>query len=339
MNMNKKFYTLVLSILIFALSFGQNIDGSKDNATKEKIYAKKPLIEVFTSSTCPPCASYNPVLKDILDNYPGEYSLIKYQMNWPSAGDPYYTVSGGVRRAFYGANVVPSVYSNGKNGNIEYNSQFESLTTAQSPINLEITYAEISGTKVLVETSITSSVGQKSGLTYHVVLVEKITSANRTTNGEIRFENVMMNILENGYGVKLDTLVAEVPQPFSHEFEMSGTNVEELSDLGIVIFLQDDWTRDVKQSEMAFNIHIVGVQDNPKVLYDIYPSPSRGTFQLSNIENAEVKVFNLGGQLMSSFSNVLENQVLNIHELTNGTYIIHVKEDNKTGVKKLVVAK
>jgi len=34
-------------------------------------------------------------------------------MNWPGAGDPYYTAEGGVRRDFYGVNAVPDLYCNG----------------------------------------------------------------------------------------------------------------------------------------------------------------------------------------------------------------------------------
>ncbi len=43
---------------------------------------------------------------------PGEYSLIKYQMNWPGNGDPYYTEEGGVRRDYYGVSSVPDLYIN-----------------------------------------------------------------------------------------------------------------------------------------------------------------------------------------------------------------------------------
>ena len=60
----------------------------------------KPLYEVFTSSTCGPCAYANPILDAVLEANPGTHSLVKYQMNWPGSGDPYYTAEGGVRGNF-----------------------------------------------------------------------------------------------------------------------------------------------------------------------------------------------------------------------------------------------
>ena len=37
------------------------------------------------------------------NNNPGKYTYVKYQMNWPAPGDPYYTNEGGVRKTYYNA--------------------------------------------------------------------------------------------------------------------------------------------------------------------------------------------------------------------------------------------
>src|SRR5690606_27058179 len=69
---------------------------------------KYPLYEKFTSSTCGPCAYYNDVTFNAhYDAHHEEFVSINYQMNWPGAGDPYYTAEGGVRRGYYGVNGVP----------------------------------------------------------------------------------------------------------------------------------------------------------------------------------------------------------------------------------------
>jgi thiol-disulfide isomerase/thioredoxin len=67
----------------------------------------KPLFELFTSSTCGPCVEAHEVLDELFENNPNEYASIKYQMNWPGSGDPYYTEEGGVRRDYYNVNSIP----------------------------------------------------------------------------------------------------------------------------------------------------------------------------------------------------------------------------------------
>ena len=48
-----------------------------------------PMLEVFISSTCPPCVQGNINLSDVLANYNQiDYTLLKYQMSWPGSGDP-----------------------------------------------------------------------------------------------------------------------------------------------------------------------------------------------------------------------------------------------------------
>ena len=80
-----------------------------DNAT-----IKVPMLEGFTSSTCGPCVAGNQNIDAVTANYnDDEYTLLKYQMSWPGAGDPYYTLEGGDRRGYYSVNAVPDLVVDG----------------------------------------------------------------------------------------------------------------------------------------------------------------------------------------------------------------------------------
>ena len=72
-----------------------------------------PMIEAFSSSTCGPCNSGNVTTSNVLANFPGQYTLLKYQMNWPGSGDPYYTSEAGSRKSYYGVNSVPRLQIDG----------------------------------------------------------------------------------------------------------------------------------------------------------------------------------------------------------------------------------
>ena len=52
---------------------------------------RKVLVEELTSSTCGPCAQLNNLFNPWLANNAEKVTVIKYQMNWPGTGDPYYT--------------------------------------------------------------------------------------------------------------------------------------------------------------------------------------------------------------------------------------------------------
>src|SRR5690606_18928413 len=75
---------------------------------------KAPLYEKFSSSTCPPCYSFNTTyFNPFFENYAHDKAtFISYQVNWPGAGDPYYTAEVGARVSYYSVNAAPTLLLN-----------------------------------------------------------------------------------------------------------------------------------------------------------------------------------------------------------------------------------
>ena len=73
------------------------------------------LMEVFTSTSCPPCALVDPAVGRIADEYPRDkLVVIAYHTNWPSPVDPFYDASiQGARVPYYGVNGVPALIVDG----------------------------------------------------------------------------------------------------------------------------------------------------------------------------------------------------------------------------------
>lgn len=213
---------------------------------------RKPFMEEFTSSTCGPCASFNnSVLNPFIAQHDEEVVLVKYQMNWPGSGDPYYTEEGGVRRNYYGVAAVPMFYVDGKNvatSSSAVNTAFNN--SLDNPAFVEITgHYTIDGSNVGIDANITAYTDIDNA-TLHVVIFEGITTENRRTNGETEFHHVMMRLLPDGSGSQA-VLQTGIPQQISHNVDMTGTNVEEMEDLFVAIFLQDNVTKDVFQAAYA----------------------------------------------------------------------------------------
>ena len=203
---------------------------------------RKVLVEQFTSSACPPCATMNAWLNTLLKNNAEKVVVVKYPMDFPGTGDPYYTAEGGLRKTYYNISGVPSPFINGVFSNTE-----AAIRSAIDAGYAQAPEADISGTFKVEGNNITVSgnvtpLVSGSGYKVYVVVNEKATSNNTGSNGETEFVHVMMKILPDGNGNAV-TLTAGVAIPFNYTHNMSSTNVEEMNDLEVAVFVQHESTK------------------------------------------------------------------------------------------------
>lgn len=235
---------------------GQQPDGnvSNDMITKTigvatQSLQRRPLFEEFTSSTCAPCANFNSsVFNPFVNQNGNSIALIKYQMSWPSPGDPYYTAEGGVRRTYYAVNAVPMLFVEGKNvatSAAAVNTAFQAGIADPAFVKIEATH-QIQGTTFNANVQVTPYVNLYN-VTMHVVIIEKLTTGNVGSNGETSFKHVMMKMWPNANGTTQDFPAGQTAT-FTISQNMAGTFVEEMDDLIAVVFLQDNSNKYVFQS-------------------------------------------------------------------------------------------
>lgn len=225
---------------------------AKSIAIPEHLSMRRPMFEEFTSSTCGPCASFNnSTFNPFIEQHGDEITLVKYQMNWPGSGDPYYTAEGGVRRNYYGVNAVPDLYTDGKvtaTNSSAVNSAFNISKSTITYIDIESQH-EIQGNNVIIDANIIPYANY-SNVTVYVVVFENVTTQNVATNGETEFHHVMMKMVPDAYGTSASLNANQV---FNLNFtvDMSSTNVEEMDDLGVAVFVQDNSTKEIYQSNYS----------------------------------------------------------------------------------------
>ena len=237
-------------------------------------YPKVQLFEQFTSSSCNPCAYYNENIESLLANEDnqGKYSLIRYQMDWPSDGDPYFTEEGDTRRAYYSVNAIPMVRRNGfsdgsSNGFLVSQDSFDQGVSEKTYITLDaLGYYE--NNNVTIDTKISANLYESSDMVAHIVVFENTTYDNATTNGETEFHNVMMKMLPDATGTSLDGISYQAPVFITESHDMSTTFVEEMDDLGVVVFVQNNVTKEVEQSIMLPIYHVENVHNVSVIVTD-----------------------------------------------------------------------
>lgn len=275
--MKAKNLTLILALVLAGMM-----------ATGQNLVPKKPLFEMFTSSTCGPCAAQNPYLDAVLDDNPGEYALVKYQMDWPGSGDPYYIADGGIRKSYYSVTGVPSLWINGENyGSISSFDQsvFDSYADDSTSMEIAVTASIDESNIVTISTTISALEAYDAGLTAHITVVEKVTTENVATNGEVEFYNVLMAMNPDGNGTALNAFTGGDEQTLSASIDMSSTFMEQGNDLAVVVFVQDNTDKSLIQSEMI-NV------DHPFTDYTV-------TFNIEDsegnlVENAEIYMQSYG---------------------------------------------
>ena len=209
-----------------------------------------PMIEHFSASTCPPCVAVNNQMGTFCNNNPGRFAYTKYQMNWPGAGDPYYTAEGGVRRDYYSVSGVPDIYLDGVGTNNAAVNQNTFNQHADEPGYFDVRGSfSVEGNTIHVIADVIPYVDIEARV--FVAVNEKVTYGNVGTNGETEFHHVFMKMLPNGEGSTIDFTSGEM-QRLEFTQDMSGTFVEEMNDLEVAIWVQNYSSKYVYNSHFAY---------------------------------------------------------------------------------------
>ena len=195
------------------------------------------------------------------NNNEGRYTYTKYQMNWPGNGDPYYTEEGGVRRTYYSVNAVPMAFLDAESLNFN-NVQNQFNQHAEIPAFMDIKGSfSVEGNNITVLADIMPYINANARI--YISVNEKETHGNVGSNGETSFHHVFMKMLPDAQGTTVDFVSGEL-QHLEFTQDMSGTHVEEMSDLEVSIWVQNYSTQEIFNSRYAYeytNVHPYPVEN------------------------------------------------------------------------------
>jgi len=314
------------------------------------------LHEVFSSSTCGPCVSGNVNLKTVFTANPLKFTCVKHQCWFPGAGDPYYISDASTRLGYYdtdGSFGIPDMYVNGPNkiNPQTYNQgQFDVFYGIPADMTIDATYG-ISGTTITVNASITSGsdiAGSTNRL--HMAVVERKTTGNTGTNGETNFYYVNMKMLPNASGTVVGPFTANTAITKTATFNMSSTNVEDIWELSVVCWVQDNADKSVRQSSWAVKTTGIDAASSSKEagIIALFPNPASQEatlrYQVKNSNPVSVDVLNTIGQVVYTKNEGVQTAGdyaldINTKNLSTGLYYVRLTVGNNVITDKLSVVR
>lgn len=336
------------SIAITVSNINGGVDANIENNVATKIVSvpsqtvpKMCLFEGLTSSTCSPCATWNSTFNPWAATNDMNMNYIKYQTNWPGAGDPYSFSQTTDRVNYYDARNggVPAMYANGIR---MYPRNVSNLNAAVAKATSEIGVFHIHSTPSFVGNVITVPVIVNSyatipGLSVRVAVCERKTTGNTGSNSETEFHHVLMQLLPTSAGTKVNFVDGSA---FSDTFtkDMSTTHVEQMSDLIVVIFVQDDATKEIMQSK-TFSVLPLSVENESMSNISIYPNPTKDNVRIKNATNSNILVFDILGKMVMSESNISNDFILNTSTLEMGNYVVKIMNGTQIVTRKITIIK
>jgi len=298
-----------------------------------------PLYEKFSSSTCGPCFSFNtnyfsPFYATGTNH--DNFALISYQVNWPGTGDPYYTAEVGTRVSYYGVNGAPTLYVDSKEGTNFSTAQLQTdLNTAMA----NPAYFTLNSTKSLVgndiEVQVTTTPYLTGAYRLYVAVVEKITTGNVATNGETSFKNVMMKMLPDANGTTVN-FTNGVQNITTLNANLNGLFIEEMSDLDVVVFIQNPTTKDIMQAQYAS----VALSNNNFIAdskIKLYPNPSNGIVKITTETLVDVVVMDITGKVVFTKNQVSNDTQMNLSSLQKGIYLVKIAGEGVAQTQKIIL--
>ena len=267
------------SMTVTILKVNGSDDITSDNMKTVSINAaigttqRIPMIEHFSNSNCGPCVYVNQSMNILTENNPGKYTYTKYPIRLFFDGDDYYTDESMAKYTYYNVVGLPQVFFDGvdygaaavptNDFNAEYNRPAYvdikgSFNMQDSVINV---IADVTALVNIPEFKLLASVN------------EKTTTGNVGANGETEFHHIMMKMLDDEEGTTTSLNVGEVKR-FEFTCNLSGTFVEELSDLEVAVWAQDYYTKEVYNSHYMYEYT------------DIHPYPAQN-LQVNGNEDEE----------------------------------------------------
>ena len=305
MNYRRLFATAgVIGLLTSSISWSQ--------------FQRNVVIEEFTSVTCIPCVTATKVMNEVMKEKGERVISVRYHMNIPEPGDPWYKPSKGdidARSDMYYVLGIPHARVNGQTAAPQ--NKADLLTAVNETLRLDplvginVTQAWVEGDSVNVSVDVTAeSDGLGDDYKLYIAVVEDFIYEEERVedlsgyNGETEFFDVFRAFINsNGAHGEEITLNPDQKKTIQHSYTIDGDWQAE--ELFVVAFVQDEFSLEVVQSGYSPKLTLSVTEPYPMAGYafeQIIPNPAtlnaRVKFSLGNGETGILTLHDANGALL-----------------------------------------
>ena len=274
-SLNPNKYEVVVNVS--SINKKEDKDPSNNTLSKDIFVSlgstqRKPMIEHFSSSSCIPCVSVNNLMHTLTNENPGKYTYTKYPVKYPT--DIYNTIECVERGEYYNVTSAPNVILDGVNYGPTSISQYQLDESYNTTAFVDIKGAfDIDGKTINVTADVMSYIDLENAKAY-ISVNEKTTTGNVGDNGETEFHHILMKMLNDANGNDININIGE-SQRLEFTYDMTSTNVEEMTDLEVAVWIQNPTTGEVFNSNYLYE-------------YTEHPYPARNLTLTENDNNIQI---------------------------------------------------
>lgn len=302
------------------------------------------LIEQFTNSSCPPCASYSPLVYDHVNNNPTICCAVAYHTSFPYSNDSMYwdnTAESDQRVGYYAVSGVPYSIMDGNvydGPSTVFTSGISSIVGNRAAVApkyiIQATNFILNGNQLSGSFKFTSADASNSGenLVAHTVVIEKNVlkssySASPGSNSETSYEYVMRKMLPDADGMVL--VNTTINGSDSTLINWTLNKIKDIDELRVVAFVQNNATKEVYQAQLFNPDKIASIKEVSFAnSFTVFPNPAKEEITISLGTNTSIRII----RLYNSLGQVVHSEILNartpdmlVTELPAGVYFIELE--------------
>jgi thiol-disulfide isomerase/thioredoxin len=260
------------------INWSTDENHANDTVTQATVFLpgvqKKIVFEAHTSTTCGPCATYNPALDAFVQSHFDSIVPIKIHCWWPAIGDPMYALNipqARVRILYNSISAIPGLMVDGVLQQISGYSQatlqplYDSRRALASPIGLTVTDTRLAGDtiKATIVINVVSALPSNVDYRLRINAIERKISYTTPpgSNGETTFYDVFRKQFPSINGITVNY----TPGTYTIEYKYKRESAWVDSMMYTSVFIQDEYTHEIINGAKARNYYVYDKIEQPAV--------------------------------------------------------------------------
>lgn len=293
---------------------------------------QKVLVEAGTGVWCSSCPTAVQMI-DMLIEDGADIAVVKYHSG-EGHKEPFETLSGLERIAYYDVSFYPSLFVDGTrvepwNGYQQMVELYEDAKAKERDFRIDMTGQWLGDDRIFLSVATEKAAGvELPDVRLFVAVTE--SSIPYEWHGETQVDFAQRSLWPDGAGLEVD--FGEEAQA-NHQFEAEIEQDWNHNNLAFVAFIQNNQSKEILQAT-RFTAQQVGVSEQSAESLKVYPNPATDYIYLEGKKPlSEIKLFTAHGHLVYSAEKPLKK--IDVQQFSSGLYFLQAKYGNQSISKKI----